>query len=309
MQEEEYSVQEPTVLYEGPSILFGKQQSSVFKMWHTCGWSQGNICYAESTDGSHFVRYNGGKPIISGTGRSFVLRLGTTYYLFTTQEVNGVAWDRYESSDGIQWKLTFPRVLTLGSAPWEKVCGNIFVWIENSTWYAMYEAGSTDGTWRVGLATSPDGISWTKNATNPVISKPSCGGPEIHKINGTYYMWAQCSSQTRTIPDDIYRWRSNDLLTWTPEVVEIRRQTPDEGSPDNDQSQVADPSMVEVNGAVYLYYDATPTQYPNSTGAIHIKVAVAKMNFSSLVKAPSSPNLPVDPAAVSLFISWRRKPR
>ncbi len=280
---EQYSVQEPTVIYEGSSVIFGGQ-SQVFKMWHTCGWTRTNICYAESTDGYNFTRYNGGQPVIGGVGRSYVLHLGNTYYIYATTDINGVGWSRYESSDGINWKLTVPQALTVGSAPWEQLAsGNIFVWTENSTWYAMYEALGWDYRWRLGLATSPDGITWTKNASNPVIAFPFCGGPEIHKIAGTYYMWAQCGVQAGTSASDIYRFRSTDLLTWTPELIELHRETPDEGSEDNDESQVADPSMVEVNGMVYMYYDATPTQNPTPTASIHIKLAVANMSFTSLV--------------------------
>ena len=163
----------------------------------------------------------------------------------------------------------------------EASTGNIFVWTENSTWYAMYEAFGADRFWRLGLATSPDGIAWTKYAKNPVISFPYCGGPEIHKIAGTYYMWAQCA-QTDSA-SDIYRLRSKDLFTWIPELIELPRETVDEGPDYNSYGQVADPSMVEVNGMVYMYYDATRTQLPISTDAIHLKVAVAKMSFASLV--------------------------
>jgi hypothetical protein len=279
---EEYSLSEPTVIYEDSSVMF-EGKGEVFKMWFSCGWSQSNICYAESTDGFNFVRYNEGKPIIAGTGRAFVFRLGNTYYLYTTTEVNGLGWDRYESTDGINWKLTFPQTLKLdNSMPWEQVSGNIFVWVENSTWYAMYEALGKDASWRVGLATSPDGILWTKEASNPVISDASCGGPEIHKVAGTYYMWGQCA-KLNMLASDIYRWRSTDLVNWTPEVVELWRSTPDEGSLSLDGSQVGDPSMVEVNGNIYMYYDATPTQDPTSAAAMHLKVAVANMNFASLV--------------------------
>jgi sucrose-6-phosphate hydrolase SacC (GH32 family) len=278
---EEYSVQEPTVLFEDSSVIFGGP-SQVFKMWHTCGWVNGNICYAESTDGYNFVRYNGGQPIIRGIGRPFVLHLGSTYYLYASSEINGFSWNRYESTDGVQWTLTAQQVLTIGDSPWEKLAtGNIFIWTENSTWYAIYEALGADRLWRLGLATSPDGIAWTKYAQNPVISFPYCGGPEIHKIADTYYMWGQCT-QIGTSATDIYRLRSNDLVTWTPELIELHRETFDEGPGDNNSTQVADPSMVEVNGAVYMYYDATRTQTPTSTDAIHLKVAVANMSLASL---------------------------
>ena len=158
------------------------------------------------------------------------------------------------------------------------------MWTEDSTWYALYEAYGSDRNWRVGLATSPDGIAWTKDANNPVISFPYCGGPEIHKISGTYYMWGQCN-QTGTSATDIYRLSSTDLHTWTLEAIALKRETPDEGVDDNVNGQVADPSMVEVNGITYVYYDATPTQSPSAASGIHLKVTVANMSISALAKA------------------------
>jgi sucrose-6-phosphate hydrolase SacC (GH32 family) len=286
---DQYSVQEPTVIYEGGSVIFGGD-APVFKLWHTCGWYNGNVCYAESTDGINFSRYNAGQPVILGIGRPFVIHIGKTYYAYVTAESGGQGWDLYESSDGVNWELTVKQVLPIGSAPWEQEwAGNIFIWTENSTWYSIYEAFGADKHWRVGLATSPDGISWTKYAKNPVISFPFCGGPEIHKIGGVYYMWGQCfQSQSSRDASDIYRLSSTDLLTWTPDLIELQRQTYDEGSNDNYTAQVADPSMVEVNGKVYMFYDATRTQIPSATDAIHLKVAVANMDFATLVASPVS---------------------
>ena len=270
------------MLYEGHSVIFGGD-APVFKMWHTCGWYNGAICYAESTDGFNFTRYNGGVPVIPVIGRPFALHLGDTFYIYATLEGGARGWDLYESKDGVNWTLTAKQVLTISSASWEKQqSGNIYVWVEDSTWHAIYEAYGADNEWRVGLATSPDGIVWTKYSKNPIISFPFCGGPEIHKINGVYYMWGQCTQSSATA-SDIYRLRSTDLLSWTPELIELHRETYDEGPDDNYNGQVADPSMVEVNGKVYMFYDATRKQVPSPEEAIHLKVAVANMDFASLV--------------------------
>jgi sucrose-6-phosphate hydrolase SacC (GH32 family) len=282
-------VQEPTILYEDGSLLFEKDLK-VFKLWYTCGWLYGNVCYAESKDGINFVRYNQGTPVLYGTGRSFIFH-HDKYYMFTTAERYGQDWDRYESTDGVTWTLTAENTLPIGESNWEKLAtGNIFVWIENSTWYAMYEAYGADKAWRMGLATSPDGVHWTKNANNPVVSIPYCGGPEIHKIAGTYYMWTQCSSKTNDPSSDIYKMHSTDLVNWTLDLIELGRQTPDEGAPRfRYGSQVADPTMVEVNGVVYLYYDATRTQEPDAKNAIHLNLAIANMSLATLAAEPGVP--------------------
>ncbi len=281
---EEYSVQEPTVLYEGSSILF-PGTSSVFKMWHTCGWLRGSVCYAESRDGLQFTRFAEGQPILTGVGRPFVMHMDGKYYLYATPEVGGQGWNRYESQDGVSWSLTAYQTLTTGEASWNRLAsGNIFVWKEGTLWYAMYEGLGTDKSWRMGLATSQDGMVWSRNPSNPVIAFPYCGGPEIHKVGATYYMWGQCN-QFPSPSTEIYRLHSTDLLTWTPDLIELARATLDEGTSAGDGGQVADPTMVEANGMVYLYYDATPTQQPTSRSAIHLKVATTEMSLKELAAA------------------------
>ncbi len=70
----------------------------------------------------------------------------------------------------------------------------------NGDRYRMwYEGRSSDNSWQIGLATSKDGISWTKHSGNPVLKKgPSStwdesrtGGPCVLFDGNTYKMWYQ----------------------------------------------------------------------------------------------------------------------
>lgn len=278
------------MLYEGNSQLISTSQANIFKLWWSCGWFVGGLCYAESTDGSKWVHYNNDTPIIRGVLHGFVLHSESTYYYYGANVPGGYqAWDQYTSTDGIHWTLTHPGVLSVGDRPWDLSAGNIDVFKYGSTWYALFDAADSQHVSRVGLATSPDGISWTKDPSNPVIQNPRgamCGGPEAHLVNGIWYAWLQCtsSSSPNYLPTDIYRYHSTDLRHWlldTPSPA-LARETSDEGAGDG-VGQVADPSLVEVNGITYLFYDATATQTPSASSGIHLKFAIAKMPMKLLV--------------------------
>lgn len=68
--EEEYAVQEPSVLYE----------DGLFEMWYTCGWNIEGMCYATSPDGMNWTRHKNGMQLINNVAHGFVIKVGSTYY-------------------------------------------------------------------------------------------------------------------------------------------------------------------------------------------------------------------------------------
>ena len=104
----------------------------------------------------------------------------------------------------------------------------LFNGTEYKMWYTGYPSHS-DGMWRVGLATSrvglatsPDGITWTKYPNNPVLSEGQPGSWEENNIHagtvlfdGTEYkMWYGAKQRSIT-----YAWigyaTSPDGIVWT----------------------------------------------------------------------------------------------
>ena len=83
-------------------------------------------------------------------------------------------------------------------------------------WYTGLDAAALYG--RIGYATSPDGITWTKYAGNPVLDVGAPGSwdtnyrgrPTVVKVGGLYHMWfngyANSSIGYATSPDGV---------TWT----------------------------------------------------------------------------------------------
>jgi hypothetical protein len=123
------------------------------------------------------------------------------------------------SSDGLTWTddAAHNPVLSRGGAGTydsSSICA-LVVWIEDATWYMLYRGADINGIRCTCLATSSDGLTWTKYASNPVIATqpdPAC----LIKVGSTYWLYANSVSGNRYI--SVYS--SSDLHTWT-------KQTPD----------------------------------------------------------------------------------
>jgi predicted GH43/DUF377 family glycosyl hydrolase len=128
-----------------------------------------------------------------------VLKVGSVYHQYYTYLVNGQeVIGHATSSDGVNWvkDVAHNPVLSHGaSGQWDSVdVWSPMVWVEGNTWYMTYTAWNGTVS-AIGLATSSDGVSWVKSASNPVLR--SSGGWEgtsiegygIMKVDSTYYLW------------------------------------------------------------------------------------------------------------------------
>ncbi len=77
---------------------------------------------------------------------------------------DGVSWSRHGGNP----------VLPLNSTGWDETIGNPYVIKEDSLYRMWFAGNSVMGTIEIGHATSPDGIQWTKDPSNPVL-RPSPG--------------------------------------------------------------------------------------------------------------------------------------
>jgi sucrose-6-phosphate hydrolase SacC (GH32 family) len=265
---------EPRARWEG---------GTAWKLWYNGGWAHPGIGYATSTDGIAWTKYasnpvygQGGSGMAGNDGgQSFVTKTGSTYYLFTTNNdiprVNVAT-----STDGIAWTTQVSSItLPAGKTLW----GNRAVWIEGETWKMLQEAGTS---WAIYLYTSADGLTWSIGnggaalSTLQVAGGDNYGGPTIALVNGvhqptfasTYRIWYHDGAGAST---NIYTATSSDLITWT---------IGNGGSPvlthtgaGFEIDQVADPSVVVVNGTAYLYY--TGVDNTGTTSKIGVATAPA----------------------------------
>ena len=301
---------QPNVLYEaGAHILSPNVDGKVFKMWfdNDNGASDptNGICYAESNDGLSWTRYSS-NPVIPTSQQTFskMTKVGGTYYYNVGPLPGPIAV--YTSTDGISWTLRNANALVLGpGAAWDdnSICLLAVATIDDAgTWWAYYAGAKNRNVtgWGAGLATSPDGINWTKSVSNPIIPPTPTGGiaPSFHfeKINGVYYGWTQIILPTiplqtdAEVPSDITRFSAlNPGGPWTRlNSTTLYRSVPGVDGVNSYQDysvgpatgQVADPSMVSVNGSIYLYFT---TSNFNSPGGIACAIAPST-TFAQLVQ-------------------------
>ncbi len=101
------------------------------------------------------------------------------------------------SPDGINWTKHPTYVLDFGeNYAWDYYGVGEPTVIKDGELYKMWYAGYDGWYWRIGYATSPDGINWTKHPGNPVLSEGAeeswdewgLGGPSVVTENGFYHM-------------------------------------------------------------------------------------------------------------------------
>lgn len=118
---------------------------------------------------------------------------------------------------------------------------------------------------KIGYATSPDGINWTKYSTFLIEAGPAeswfngfVSNPEVKKVNNTYKMWF-------TAPDLVLNGQetdghgnigyavSNDGLNWTIHPTPVLKA----GEQNNwDKASIAEPCIVIVDNRYYMFYSA-----------------------------------------------------
>jgi hypothetical protein len=113
------------------------------------------------------------------------------------------------------WTRVPTNPVLVASEPWENtcVCENVALW-SNGKWMMWYRGGWA--TTAVGLATSTDGVSWTKYANNPVYGRPGKddgGQPWVTVAGSTYYLYVTYGFGTSY--DNVTVATSSDGISWT----------------------------------------------------------------------------------------------
>ena len=184
----------PWIDYSGNPILSGSNQAfdlngvsktfvliegSTFKMWYQNigNNSIGSIGYAVSSDGINWTKPVNQSVLYPGQGTwdavslssGPVIKVDNIYRMY----YSGRGLQGYTSiglatsTDGISWVKSTAPVMT-PSLSWEGSIEAGDVIKINNTYY-MYYTGIKPGSYRIGIATSTDGINWTRYSNNPVI--------------------------------------------------------------------------------------------------------------------------------------------
>ncbi len=192
-----------------PSVII---QNGIYKMWYWGRRADGirQTGYATSPDGITWTKYAGNPVLrVGGPGSWDELEAGTPFVLYQ----NGVykMWYTGQDSalryaigyatslDGINWTKYGSNPILVGTPEtWDEggvLAGKIY--FDGVTYRMWYFGKDNVGTDRIGYATSPDGITWTKYSGNPVLDRGSSGAwdsdlvswPTVLLENSVYKMW------------------------------------------------------------------------------------------------------------------------
>jgi hypothetical protein len=171
-----------------------------------------------------------GNPVIApptpGAFSSVIRESDTLWRMYASYYDINMNIGMFTSSDGISW-VSQGVVLQKGSSgAWDS--GNIYrpaVWKEGSTYYMLYAGSIGSGSsliTQMGLATSSDGVNWTKYSGNPVFNDPNswanncveAPGFSVLKDNGRYYLMYNSAAPAPKGQSNIAY--SDDLINWTP---------------------------------------------------------------------------------------------
>jgi predicted GH43/DUF377 family glycosyl hydrolase len=197
----------------------------------------------------------------NGVRAPATLKEGATYKMWYTGSdgSNPFQVGLATSANGTTWiKDTANNPVLSPSQTWEAagiIAGDV---ISDSGVYKMWYTGlDNSGVFRVGYATSPDGVAWTKHTGNPVLDVGTAGSwededvvrPTIIKEGSTYHMWYRGYDG---VTSRIGHATSPDGLTWTRDAA---NPVLDVGLPGAwDWLHVYAPSVVTYNGVYLLWY-------------------------------------------------------
>ena len=212
-------------------------EDGVYRMWYTAGTAFVLLetGYAESTDGVHWTKHPDNPVFPQGESGEWdglfinvpsIFYDGSTYHMWysgcTGLYPLACAIGYASSPDGIAWtKHPDNPVLTNGApGEWDStgaVFGSQVLYDGAGTftmWYGwVSENPSVDGT-AIGLATSTDGVSWTRYAGNPVLTSgpdEELESPAVVFDGQTYHMW-----YLLTYPSTAIGYASSpDGIAWT----------------------------------------------------------------------------------------------
>ncbi|GIW11150.1 MAG: hypothetical protein KatS3mg061_2207 [Dehalococcoidia bacterium] len=248
-----------------PSVI---RESTGYTMWFTGlgdnpPQSLQTIGYATSPDGIEWTKpftlpVLAGEPLPNrdhGVSDPTVLKEGPLYQLWYSgyQLVSGRRQgDIYyaTSLDGVNWTrrnqtrdgVVLPVLSAGAPESWDDLEVRPGRVVRDGSTLVMYYVGfSQRGRVGIGRATSPDGLTWTKQP-GPVIPNAS-GVRGLVKVGSSYQIWYTRAGRVL--------WASSsDGITWSPGVVVLEPGPPTAW----DSERVGDPWVILDGGVVKLWY-------------------------------------------------------
>ena len=156
----------PFVLYEG----------GIYKMWFISTGDDGNgqapvLAYTTSTDGINWPWENAQVVLEQDWEwwfwRPFVRHEGDTYKLWYSVWYEDRAHIAYATAPNeTNWTRTNQPIFSGSAGEWdERFVADSFIWHDGAEYQMWY-----DNEYEIGLASSANGLTWTKSISNPIFS-------------------------------------------------------------------------------------------------------------------------------------------
>lgn len=305
---------------QNPRILL---ENGVYRMWYEgnngSGWRLG---YAESPNGiDSFLRNN--QPLAS-LGGAFESEMSDPFVIhkkLVTQENYYIWYSSYNFS--LQFKTRL--LISSDNEAWNNVAttglsGTIGSWDNGGTargrsviydgviYHMWYAATSGNWIWRIGYATSPDGLNWTKqNNAQPVIfpeklwEYSNVSYPYVFFYNGLYHMFY--ATGPGDLPTTFAYAYSTNGIDWTkPENMNPVM----ERTLSWENSNIASPYVLIEDNKLKMWYSALG--FYNNRNQWQIAYAEAPLSDLYGAKQPTPTPPPTKKVIVipGVTASWNR---
>ncbi len=248
--------------------------NGIFKMWYLCTYNsgKGNVWYAESKDGINWVNKTN-TPVFTndslGTWDDYTVGPGAIikddqgnyrmYFNGWSSQYGEWQVGLATSADGIHWERYNDPVLKADSSNEFKI-GAVSVLKYNGTYYMYYSSSPINyyDNMRINLATSSDGLNWTKYSGNPILSPTlpwegiGVTFPAVIYDNNHFIMVYSSSDRTKfgiAYSQDGKTWTKNSNYLLSNQMTNRK------------WVQINYPFLIKVGNEYRLYYSATPYGY------------------------------------------------
>lgn len=176
--------------------------NNTFHMWYTghkgtSDYSKFQIGHATSPDGTAWTKDANNPVLTTGSAGTWdkswincgsVLYAGTKYHMWYSgcdSSGIGIKVGHATSIDGLTWTKdpANPVLVSLAPGKWDYPRVDFpYVLFDGAVYHMWYSGGSIPFQWKVGHATSTDGLNWTKDPENPVLSPSPSGTWDLHSV-------------------------------------------------------------------------------------------------------------------------------
>ncbi len=184
---------------------------TIYQMWYTgFDGTKPGIGYATSPDAISWTKHQGSPVLEVGPTGSWdalvvagasILFDGAIYHMWYEGNASHDRLGYATSTDGISWtKDSANPVFEPGPAgSWDSIFIRSPSVLFDGTTFHMWYSGQLGANFRIGYATSSDGVNWTKHAGNPVLDVGPAGAwdalwayqPSVifNETDSSFHMW------------------------------------------------------------------------------------------------------------------------